>query len=286
MKIKIVSDLHLEFSDLLLDNNQGADVLILSGDIMVAQDLHDHPEPANTADQQAIADGTGLGKRQMAAQRYRDFLKRCSFQFPHVIYIAGNHEFYNGKFYAGLDYLRAECAKYSNVYFLEDKTKVIDDVVFVGATLWTDMNKGDPLTQTVAQDSMNDFRVIRNDRKEYAKLRSRDVIDRHIQSKQYIQLVLDNHKDDVCVVVGHHSPSYQSVHPMYASDLHLNGAYHSDLSELILDRPQIKLWTHGHTHHAFDYQIGDTRIVCNPRGYQTASYSEDTGWDPNMIVEI
>jgi UDP-2,3-diacylglucosamine pyrophosphatase LpxH len=286
MKIKIVSDLHLEFSDLLLDNNQGADVLILSGDIMVAQDLHDHPEPNNTADQQAIADGTGLGKRQQAAQRYRDFLKRCSFQFPHVIYIAGNHEFYHGKFHAGLDYLRAECSKFSNVYFLENETKIIDGVVFIGATLWTDMNKGDPLTQTVAQDSMNDFRVIRNDRKEYAKLRSRDVIDRHIQSKQYIQLVLDNHKDDVCVVVGHHSPSYQSVHPNYASDLHLNGAYHSDLSELILDRPQVRLWTHGHTHHALDYMIGDTRIVCNPRGYQTASYSEDTGWDPDMIVEI
>jgi len=286
MKIKIVSDLHLEFSDLLLDNNQGADVLILSGDIMVAQDLHDHPEPANTADQQAIADGTGLGKRQQAAQRYRDFLKRCSFQFPHVIYIAGNHEFYNGKFYAGLDYLRAECAKYSNVYFLEDETKVIDNVVFVGATLWTDMNRGDPVTQMVAKDSMNDFRVIRNDKKGFSKLHPSDVINRHIKSKQYFQHVLDNHKDDVCVVVGHHSPSYQSVHPMYASDLHLNGAYHSDLSELILDRPQIKLWTHGHTHHAFDYQIGDTRIVCNPRGYQTASYSEDTGWDPNMIVEI
>jgi len=286
MKIKIVSDLHLEFSDLYLDNNQGADVLILSGDICVAQDLHDHPEYTNTSDQRAIADGTGLGKRQMAAQRYRDFLKRCSFQFPHVVYVAGNHEFYNGKFYAGIDYLRTECAKFPNVYFLEDDTRVIDDVVFVGATLWTDMNKGDPITQMVAKDSMNDFRVIRNDRNGFGKLRPSDVINRHIKSKQYFQHVLDNHKDDRCVVVGHHSPSYQSVHPNYASDLHMNGAYHSDLSEFILDRPQIKLFTHGHTHHAFDYMIGDTRIVCNPRGYQSAGYSEETGWDPDKIVEI
>jgi DNA repair exonuclease SbcCD nuclease subunit len=253
---------------------------------MVAEDLHDHPEPANTSDQQAIADGTGLGKRQQAAQRYRDFLKRCSFQFPHVVYIAGNHEFYNGKFHAGLDYLRAECSKFSNIYFLENETKIIDGVVFIGATLWTDMNKGDPLTQTVAQDSMNDFRVIRNDKREFSKLRSVDVISRHVQTKQYFQHALNNHKEDVCVVVGHHSPSYQSVHPVYASDLHLNGAYHSDLSEFILDNPQIRLWTHGHTHHAFDYVIGDTRIVCNPRGYETASYSEETGWDPNKIIEV
>lgn len=286
MKIKIVSDLHLEFSDILINNNQGADVLILSGDIVIAEDLHDHPEYVNTSDQQAIANGTGLGKRQMAAQRYRDFLKRCSFQFPHVILIAGNHEFYNGKFHAGLDYLRAECAKFTNVYFLENDTKVIDGVVFVGATLWTDMNKGDPITQSCIRDMMNDFRVIKNDRKEYTRLKPSDVMARHIQSKHYFQQVLDNHKDGVCVVVGHHSPSYQSVHPQYANEFLMNGGYHSDLSEFILDRPQIKLWTHGHTHHALDYMIGDTRIVCNPRGYETASYSEDTGWDPDKIIEI
>jgi hypothetical protein len=47
----------------------------------------------------------------------------------------------------------------------------------------------------------------------------------------------------------------------------MNGAYSSDLSDFILDHPQIKVWTHGHTHHNFDYMIGDCRIVCNPRGY-------------------
>lgn len=286
MKIKVVSDLHLEFSDILINNNQGADVLILSGDITIAQDLHDHPEPANTVDQQAIANGTGLGKRQQTAQRYRDFLKRCSFQFPHVIYVAGNHEFYNGKFHAGLDYLRVECAKYPNVYFLEDDTKIIDDVVFVGGTLWTDMNKGDPVTQFHVKDMMNDFRVIRNDRREYARLRPQDVIERHLKTKQYIEHVVKNHADQQCVVVGHHGPSFLSVHPRYQNENLMNGAYHSDLSEFILDRPQIKLWTHGHTHHTFDYVIGETRIVCNPRGYETPSYSEDSGWDPDMIVEI
>jgi hypothetical protein len=47
----------------------------------------------------------------------------------------------------------------------------------------------------------------------------------------------------------------------------MNGGYSSDLSAFILDHPQIKLWTHGHTHEDFDYMIGSTRIVCNPRGY-------------------
>jgi hypothetical protein len=47
----------------------------------------------------------------------------------------------------------------------------------------------------------------------------------------------------------------------------MNGGYSSELAEYILDRPKIKLWTHGHTHDVFDYMIGTTRVVCNPRGY-------------------
>ncbi len=89
------------------------------------------------------------------------------------------------------------------------------------------------------------------------------------------------------MVVGHHSPSFQSVADAYKSEYLMNGAYHSSLEEVILDRPQIKLWTHGHTHHPFDYVIGECRVVCNPRGYhQEYGFSEDTGWDPEKVVEV
>ena len=286
MKIKLVSDLHLEFSDINIQNNEGCDVLILGGDICIAQDLHDHPEPNNTSDQAAIAAGTGLGRRQQTAQRFRDFFKRCSFQFPHVIYIAGNHEFYNGKFYAGIDYLREECAKYPNVYFLENDTKIIDDVTFVGATLWTDMNRGDPLTMHAIEGMMNDFRIIRNDKRSFAPMSSRDVVGRHARTLQYFRSVLAEQHDRKFVVVGHHSPSFQSVHEMYQAQTLMNGGYHSDLSEFIMDHPQIKLWTHGHTHFPFDYKIGETRVVCNPRGYENDGYSEQTGWNPNIVLEV
>lgn len=286
MRIKLVSDLHLEFSDINIQNDQNYDVLILGGDIMIAQDLHDHPEPANTVDQMAIANSTGLGRRQKNAQRFRDFLKRCSFQFPHVIYIAGNHEFYNGKFYAGLDYLRDECSKYPNIYFLEQDTKIIDDVVFVGGTLWTDMNKNDPLTMHAIEDMMNDFKIIRNEYRSYAPMSARDVATRHAKTLEYFRLILQEHKDKKCVIVGHHSPSHLSIHPMYGNDNLMNGGYHSDLSEFILDHPQIKLWTHGHTHHPFDYMLGETRIVCNPRGYESDGYSENSGWNPNILLEV
>jgi len=286
MRIKLVSDLHLEFSDILIPNDQNYDVLILSGDIMVATDLHDHPEPNNTADQAAKAKGTGLGRRQLTAQRFRDFLKRCSFQFPHVIYVAGNHEFYNGKWTQSLTTLSNECAKFPNVYFLEAGCKKIDDVTFIGGTLWTDMNKHDPLTLHAVRDMMNDFRVIKKDLEGYTNLKPADTVVRHRHMLSYIKQIVAEKPDEKFVVVGHHSPSFQSVHEGYKHETLMNGAYHSDLSEFILDRPQIKLWTHGHTHHPFDYMIGETRIVCNPRGYETEGYSEDSGWNPNILIEV
>jgi hypothetical protein len=83
----------------------------------------------------------------------------------------------------------------------------------------------------------------------------------------YIKNVVQGMHDEKFVVVGHHAPSKQSTHPKYQNDQLMNGGYSSDLSEFILDHPQIKLWTHGHTHDPFDYMIGETRIVCNPRGY-------------------
>jgi hypothetical protein len=284
MKIKLVSDLHLEFSDCNIQNDQDYDVLILGGDIMVAQDLHDHPEM--DYGMYSNVNLEGLGRRQRKAQQYRDFLKRCSFQFPHVIYIMGNHEFYHGKFYGAIDYMREECAKFPNVYMLEQDTKIIDDVVFVGGTLWTNMNKRDPLTMHAIEGMMNDFRIIRNDFRNYACMSALDVAIRHDKTLAYIKHVVQEHKDKKCVVVGHHSPSFQSAHAQYKDETLMNGGYHSDLSEFILDHPQIVLWTHGHTHHPFDYMIGETRVVCNPRGYENDGYSEETGWDPTKILEI
>lgn len=276
MKIALCSDLHLEFEDINLKNTEGAEVLILSGDIMIAEDLHKHPEmdygmysSVNLAD---------LGRRQAVALRFRDFLKRVSFEFSHVVYIAGNHEFYHGKWKASLDHLRTECAKFANVYFLENEVKVINEVSFIGATLWTDCNKGDPLTLHALSDMMNDYKIIRNDEHGFSKLRPANTMHRHQQTLSYLKQVLVDMKDSKVVFVGHHAPSAMSTHDRYKHSVHyvMNGGYHSDLSEFIMDHPEIKLWTHGHMHDPFDYVIGETRVVCNPRGYK--------GHDPQADV--
>ena len=156
MKVALSSDLHLEFADLDIENTQGAEVLVLAGDIMLAGDLHDF-----AADQVNPAWGNIIPPRAQKAQQYRDFLRRCSERFPHVLFVAGNHEFYNFKWEQTLATLKEECDKFPNVHFMENDTFVLEDVTFIGATLWTDMNRSDPLTVQHVGSMMNDYRIIR-----------------------------------------------------------------------------------------------------------------------------
>jgi Icc-related predicted phosphoesterase len=279
MKITVVSDLHMEFSPITLTNSQEADVLILSGDILMSEILHDYP-----ADSTEQIYNTS---RQLKAWRFREFLKECSDEFKHVIYVAGNHEFYQGKFHAGLEYLKDECSRYPNVHFLENASVTIDDIIFIGATLWTDAHKGDPLTMYQLPFMMNDYALIKNDHKGYRKLHMVDTIDRHHTSMDYIEMMVENAPSDKKIVIAtHHSPSYLSIVDKYADQYEMNGGYHSDLSKFILDNPNIALWVHGHTHEVLDYKLGETRIVCNPRGYEGDSYHENTGWNPNILLEV
>ena len=271
MKIAVASDIHLEFGDIDITNDSQADVLILSGDICVAADL-------DMRDRRQ----TELGFARRRSEMFHEFFERCAANFPHVIYIMGNHEYYHSDFATALDDVRKRLAHLPNLYILEREIKVIDDVTFIGGTLWTDMNNQDPLTLYHMRTMMNDFRVIQNSavpvhfrtsegefKTRVAKFSPEDAVTEHVKMKEYIQVVTDmlSKNTNKYVVVGHHAPSRRSTHAMYAHDTIMNGGYSSDMDQFIEDRPQIKLWTHGHTHHVFDYMIGETRVVCNPRGY-------------------
>ena len=258
MKIAVASDLHLEFGLIELKNTENADVLVLAGDIVIADDFDRNiPDDPNQI----------LGSRQFSAVKYRKFIEQVSLEFPHVVVIAGNHEFYHGKWYKTLKILADEYGKYENVHFLENSRWTYNDVTFIGATLWTNLNNGDPLTMQMIKSDMNDYHYIVNDREEYTKLKPRHTVGRHHISIRYFESVIEDNPDQKFFIVSHHAPTFTSVHPYYKDDHTMNGAYCSDLSEFILDYPQIKVWAHGHIHHPWDYMVGETRIVCNPRGY-------------------
>jgi len=267
MKIAICSDLHLEFGTISLENTENADVLILSGDICVAKDLMNK-------DNNDILDRFGR------SEAWHTFFQECSDRFPHVIYVMGNHEHYHGDYRDTLGNLRSRLNYLSNLHILDKEQIAIKDVIFIGGTLWTDMNKEDPITLLHMKGMMNDFRCVQNSNRmttfkdedgKFHERKSRftpeDAVEDHKEMLAYVRMMVEGKWDQKFVVVGHHAPSKQSTHPRYQKEEIMNGGYSTELSEFIVDHPQIKLWTHGHTHEDFDYMIGSTRIVCNPRGY-------------------
>lgn len=270
MKLYVTSDIHLEFGDCDLENRDDVDVLILSGDIFVAQDLRND---------------------DYAGRRVRDFLKRVSERFPHVVYVMGNHELYRGDFTETVESIREAVQEYDNFYLLDKECVTIDDYLFVGGTLWTDCNNEDTLTMRTLSAIMSDFRTIKHKAKGKAggiwKFIAEDSVKEHRATVDYIRVVIENRRaqgdrSDRVIVVGHHAPSRLSTHPKYQHEYLMNGGYSSELDQFILDRPEIRLWTHGHTHEDFDYMIGTTRVVCNPRGYIGHERRADT-WQPKLI---
>lgn len=276
MKLQIISDLHLEFRDPLFIENVGSDVLILGGDIITAWPLYRHPrermhEPNNA-------------ENRMNAIAYRQFFQHVNDNWKHIIYLMGNHEYYGGKWNRVPDIIREEMQHYPNIHFCDQGRVDIDDVTFLATSLWTDFNGGDPLTALSMKDMMNDYRAITEDRDGnlFHKLRPITTLEKHRSDLDWIKAQLNILQDRKVVISTHHAPSHCSVHPKYAQQTIMNGAFVSNLEHVMLDRPNIKLWTHGHVHDIFDYMVGDTRVFCNPCGVP----GERSGWNPDVIIEV
>jgi predicted phosphodiesterase len=252
MKIALGSDIHLEFGSYNIRNTKNAEVLILSGDIFVAR---------------TIADTSNL-----SGHMNRDFVEQACKEFEHVIYIMGNHEHYHGDFNKSEGLIRSVTNHLSNFHFLEKQTLTIKDITFVGGTLWTNFNNNDVMTKVAVERGMNDFHsVVAGELGFTSEMAYHD----HLLMFDFITKTVENDPKGKFVVVTHHSPSRQSTHPRYQNQYQLNGGYSSEYDDFIVNHPQIKVWTHGHTHHPFDYKIGKTRILCNPRGYINHEHSAD-----------
>ena len=164
--------------------------------------------------------------------------------------------------------LKEGLAAWNNIHVLDNETFELDGKVFIGTTLWTDMNKGCTQTMSQAEAFMPDFRIVKyNDSVNYTKLTPLQSTKEHDKSVKYVQHVIENSKDKDVIVVSHHAPSKNSIHPRYAHETLMNGAFHSELDYMMELADNIKLWIHGHMHDEFNYNIGITNVVCNPRGY-------------------
>lgn len=242
MKIALFSDLHIEHyrawepSDFVSAQAiDQADVVVLAGDIDTA--------PA-------------VG--ESAARLSRG--KPC-------VVVGGNHEHYLHTIEDSSQLLAQGCARRSNVHYLENATTMIAGVRFIGATFWTDMMLHGSVERSsyIASNGLNDFRLIRM-RENGPLFRPHHAIERHRTSREYIERAAAQPFSGPTVVVTHHAPAPESIHPRFDTDP-LGPCFASDCRRL-LESLKVDYWLHGHMHDARDYAIGSTRVLINPHGYR------------------
>lgn len=244
MKLWILSDLHLDHGGERPEPPAGATVAVIAGDV--------------------------------CNDRY---LASLAARLP-TVFVAGNHEFYREGYYERVGRLSA----IPHLHFLDDDTLTLNlcghaPVRFIGATLWTDYGRS-PLAAEAARRGMNDHRLIKWRKEPWERFLPSHATKLHDASRWYIEEKLATPFDGPTVVVTHHAPHEGSVHHRFAGQL-LNHAYYSDLGPLI-ERGKPALWVHGHVHNVFDYTVGDTRVLCNPRGYP----GENPEFNPELVVTV
>lgn len=202
------------------------------------------------------------------------FINKMAERYENVIVIDGNHEFYHGDLKATMYNIRANVAK--NVYHLQNESVEIGGVTFHGCVLWTSMKNGDPLLMNRAVGMLNDFRLISD--KHYSVNFSPTI---WIEEFQRSYKFLRNRVKPGDVVITHHGPTRKAMSPKYSDQGDMNYLFFSDLDDFIIDhKPQ--LWVHGHTHESADIYVGDTRIICNPRGYR----DENPNFNLDLTLEL
>lgn len=259
MKIHLLSDLHLEFSQYIPHPAAyTADVVVLAGDVWT-KDRGVH-------------------------------MARSMFPDQEVVMVLGNHESYKTDINENIARTRA-AAEDTGIHLLENNEVIItangEKIRVLGATLWTDFQLFPGKSRECmidAQQYLNDFRLIRNGEWNFSPA---DSVSMHKRTVAWLENKLNEPFDGPTVVVTHHAPSWQSVATRYQNDL-LSACFASRLEHL-MDGNKVDAWFHGHVHDSMDYSINGTRVMANPRGYNRTGVDgaeENDHFDPDLIIEV
>ncbi|MDX3925185.1 MAG: metallophosphoesterase [Shinella sp.] len=268
MRAWLISDMHVTHAEL----SQPEHVLIPDADICIcAGDISD------------------------IIQMSMEFLSRHISPRMPVVMVLGNHDCYGTTIDAALKIAKQKTSA-GNVTVLENETLVLGDVRIIGATLWTDFeipwgqDEEIPLPDrrevaiNFCKRYVVDFREIyRSGWHETGMpglLMARELITRHNASRAFINAELSRPFEGKTVVLTHHAPTPWSLDPRFKGNP-TNAAFVSDLTDLI-EQEQPELWVHGHVHRLFDYRLGRTRVICNPKGYR----KEQTGFQPGFVIDL
>lgn len=240
MKYQLVSDVHLHGRQRAGEVAQtDANALLLAGDVI---------EWHNAMDRK-------VGK---------EFLHEMAGRYERVYYIPGNHEYYGGRMDKTYRLMKDACDE-TGVVFLHNNYLDMGDHVLVGHTLWTNMDNNNPLAKMAVKYGMNDFNYIFQP--DGAMFTPDDAIIHFAQGMRVIRDAVAFAGDKPVLVMTHHAPHANCVHPYYANH-EANPGYYTNLENFILDNENIRGWVHGHIHYGKDHMVGQCRVMCNPLGYR------------------
>lgn len=271
-RIWTVSDLHDDYSRGFFGNYQlpadvEADVLVVAGDI--------------------AGRFSTTGRDWLEAQRSR-------LGIP-IVCVPGNHDFWRGSLDREIPRFHDRLQR-DGIHVLDGDSVEVAGVRFVGGTLWTDYNvwHGDGWRgQHAALTTMNDFHYMRTGTDRVRpRAKPGDLLDIHVRHRAAIADTLAIPFAGPTVVVTHHAPSPRSLREGLVRDP-IDAAYASDLEDLIV-AGEPEFWIHGHVHSRHDYEIGNTRVICNPRGYvgwqrrfgTGVMDLEHKGYDERLVLEV
>ena len=260
LRIQIASDLHIEFFGGSIDKvpeliKPQAPVLALLGDVGLA-----------------------------CTDLLRDFVHIQTERFQHVLFLAGNHEFYNDRTSYSMeeqtDWMRQMCSEKDNLHFMEKECLVLDGVAVLGTTLWSRIPDQ---TMSTAEKSMNDYHLTYNHRpgEPPRKVTAKETTDLYQLNIAWIRSELAEARRNgrKAIVLTHHTPSMEGTsHPQYDNS-DLSCCFSSDLRSFLQEEsPTLAAWACGHTHYNFDFMVGKVRVCSNQLGYKfrpNKDYRED-----------
>lgn len=263
----VLSDLHLESAPFEPDPQamERCDAVILAGDIL-----------------------PGLQGLDWADRSFSRYGKP-------VIYVAGNHEFWECDFDTHVHAMRKRSRELGSVIFLEDESAMVGDLRILGCTLWTDFEAAGPHRLEYSMNMARNqgdagyadyFEITRDGR----ILQPEDERARHLQSRAWLKTELSKGDPSRTVVVTHHLPHWGSTDPRYVFHPH-NACYTNSLPVGFCARGS--LWIHGHTHTSTEYQIQsgelNCRVIANPRGLVLGGDQrtfENKHFRPGFLVEV
>lgn len=248
MKIKYISDIHLEFykpaviPNLIRNIEPSSDeVLILAGDI-----------------------------GNPYSESYATFLEYVDRSFKRVYIILGNHEFYKHgeSIEHTLEHVTTYFTKFANIKFLNNTCDFFEGYHFVGTTLWS--------TITDPRYKINDVHQIKG----------LDIHKYNALNRVSVKFLEDSMKElENVIIITHHVPSYSLIDSQYKTceaDKY-NQWFYCNMDDFISqNRGKIKCWIYGHTHTASRTLIHDIPFVCNPMGYPGENYQVDF----NKTIEL